>query len=233
MKISVIIPTYKEEASIARLVKYLLSHDPENHVCEILVIDGGSTDNTVKAAEEAGARVFLSDKKGKTIQMNYGALNAMGDILYFLHAESYPPASFAKDIIRAIDNRFQSGCYRLSFDHDHWFLRFNCWFTRVDTEAVRFGDQSLFVTKEAFIQAGGFNESLLVMEDQEVIRRIRRYARFQVFDNVITTSARKYLENGVYKLQGIFFLSYFLYKLGLSQHSLQKIYRFLIGPDKA
>jgi hypothetical protein len=120
----------------------------------------------------------------------------------------------------AIRQGYGSGCYRLAFDQPHWFLRANCWFTRFNLNAVRFGDQSLFVKREIFEKAGQFREDLVVMEDQEIIGRIRRHTRFKVFPRSVTTSARKYRENGIYKLQGVFFLIYFMYQLGFSQEQL-------------
>lgn len=153
---------------------------------------------------------------------------ATGDVLYFLHADSYPPEDFLKDIANALDKEFTSGCYRLDFDHDHWLLKFICWFTRFNIDLVRFGDQSLFVTRALFDKAGGFNEELLLMEDQEIISRIKRHGRFKLFDKTVTSSARKYLKNGIFKLQGIFTMLYFLYFLGVSQERLALIYKKLI-----
>jgi hypothetical protein len=164
--------------------------------------------------------------------MNYGASLASAPVLYFLHADSYPPPGFWQDITKAVGQGFNSGCYQLAFDDPHPFLRFNAWFTRFDINAIRFGDQSLFVSKEVFLQAGGFREDLIVMEDQEIIGRIRKVARFKVLPGKVTTSARKYRENGYYKLQGIFFLIYFLYQLGVPQEKLVKLYKRLIRQNK-
>lgn len=230
--ISVVIPCLNEEENIGNLIDYLKENDKERIVREIIVTDGGSSDKTVEVAASHGAVLVNCKKKGRASQMNSGANVAKGDVLYFLHADSYPPPSYSTDIINAVYNRYQSGCYRLSFDHDHWFLRLNCWFTRFDINAVRFGDQSLFVTREAFRHAGGFNEEMIVMEDQEIIKRIKGYARFLILGNTVTTSARKYLENGIFKLQGLFFLIYILYKLGFSQAQLLKVYRLLIRQNK-
>jgi hypothetical protein len=164
--------------------------------------------------------------------MNYGASLASAPLLYFLHADSYPPPGFWQGITKAVGQGYNSGCYQLTFDDLHPFLRFNAWFTRFNVNAVRFGDQSLFVSKEVFLKAGGFREDLIVMEDQEIIGRIRKFARFKVLPGKVTTSARKYRENGYYKLQGIFFLIYFLYQLGVSQEKLVKLYKRLIRQNK-
>ncbi len=229
--ISIIIPTYNEAAGISALIKYLLENNAGS-VLEIIVVDGGSTDATQILAEIAGAKVLKSSQKGRAAQMNYGAKNASGEILYFLHADSYPPKSFSNDIIQQVNQGIESGCYRLAFDFDHWFLKLNCWFTRFNVNAVRFGDQSLYVKKDKFIKAGKFDESLVIMEDQEIIPRIRKHTRFKVFNNYVITSARKYNENGIYKMQGIFFMIYFMYQLGYSQESLKKFLNAKINSSK-
>ena len=120
----------------------------------------------------------------------------------------------------------------MQFDHKHWFLKANAWFTRFNVNAVRFGDQSLFVTKDVFQKTNGFDENLIVMEDQEIISRIRKYGKFKVMNGYVITSARKYLDNGVYKMQAVFFVIYFMYQLGYSQQKLVATYRNLIKQNK-
>lgn len=230
--ISVIIPTFNEAAQIRTTLEWLRKADVDGWVDEIILADGGSSDNTVALAESEGVRVVRSGRKGRAAQMNAGAAVATASILYFLHADTLPPVRFSADIKAAMEKGFLAGCYRLRFDHDHWFLKANCWFTRFDVDAVRFGDQSLFVTKELFQRAGGFSEKHIVLEDQELIRRIKRVASFVVLPKAVTTSARKYLENGIYRTQGIFFIIYFLYRLGYSQQKLLTTYRTLIRQDK-
>ena len=124
--ISIVIPTYNEAEGIAALVRYLREAASLEEPCEIVVADGGSTDNTRQRAAGAGATVLLSPQKGRGAQMNAGAATTKGDILYFLHADSYPPAGFVQDITKATRNGYGSGCYRRSFNRSHWFLRANC-----------------------------------------------------------------------------------------------------------
>jgi len=230
--ISVIIPTYNEAAAISSTIERLQYYNKGQAIQEIIVADGGSTDNTIERATAAGAVAVCSPQKGRAAQMNYGASLATAPILYFLHADTLPPASVVDDILLAKKQCYASGCFMLSFDYDHWFLKANCWFTRFDVNHFRFGDQSLFVQRAVFLKAGGFDEGHVVLEDQEIIRRLKRYGRFTVIKKPVITSARKYLENGIYKTQGIFFLIYLMYKAGYSQEQLVRTYRKLIRQDK-
>jgi hypothetical protein len=116
----------------------------------------------------------------------------------------------------------------LSFDNDHFLLNFYAWCTRFDIDAFRFGDQSLFITAELFKQVGGFREDHIVMEDQEIVKRIKKTAPFKVLPDEVTTSSRKYLANGVVRLQCVFTLIFMLYKAGVSQSKLVLIYKKLI-----
>jgi len=230
--ISIIIPAYNEEAQIATTIAAIRARGNAAYVTEIIVADGGSKDNTIEAAKAAGANAIVSPAKGRAAQMNYGASIANGEILYFLHADTLPAINFTADIINTVQKGFEAGCFMLAFDHTHWFLQANCWFTRFDVNAVRFGDQSLFINKEKFLQAGGFCEQHIVMEDQEIIKRIKKICHFTVIKKPVITSARKYLENGIYKTQGIFFIIYFMYQLGYPQQVLVNTYRRLIRQDK-
>lgn len=229
--ISIIIPTYNEADQITNTIRKI-RNAVDNHAVEIIIVDGGSTDDTMTVAKDTGAIVVKSDRKGRAAQMNTGALIATEKVLYFLHADSIPPQHFITYITNAISCGAGSGCFRLSFDYQHWFLQANCWFTRFNVNAVRFGDQSLFVTQTVFHKSGGFNENLLLMEDQEIIHRLKKHGRFTVMNAAVTTSARKYLDNGIYRMQAIFFLIWSLYYLGYSQQRILMVYRKLIRRHK-
>lgn len=228
MKISIIIPTYNEEKTIAATIGALMQNSSQSAVSEIIIVDAGSEDKTAEKVKATSARFLTSPQKGRAAQMNYGAKAAKSDILYFLHADTLPPENFAQKILESVRNGVEAGCFRLSFDEDHFLLKFYAWCTRFDIDAFRFGDQSLFVMKSIFDSLGGFREDHIVMEDQEMVKRIKGAASFRVLSDEVMTSARKYLENGVLKLQIIFTLIFMLYKAGVSQSKLVLIYKKLI-----
>lgn len=225
--ISIIIPTLNEAEKIEGVLSHLLNETDADNISEIIITDGGSTDNTIKIAENAFAKTLVITGKSRAAQLNAGAALAKSNILFFLHADSILHPGYSKKIIGAVNNKYLSGCFRLVFDHDHWFLKANAWFTRFNINAVRFGDQGLFVTKEVFEKSGGYNEKLILMEDQEIIHRLKKFSRFKVLNDSIITSARKYTINGVYKTQGTFYLIWLLYYMGVSQKRLVKLYRKL------
>lgn len=225
--ISVIIPVLNEEKNVGKLISHL-NENSAGYITEIIVADGGSTDRTMNIGREMGAITLLCNKKGRGVQMNEGAAAAKGDILYFLHADTIVPNGFDQLIIQAYKNGYKSGCFRLRFDDTHWALHLYSWFTRFRTTLVRFGDQSLFVDKELFEKLGGYDKSLVVMEDQELVRRIRAKASFKLLKEYVVTSSRKYRDNGVFWLQTIFVLIFLLYYAGARQQMLVHLYKSLI-----
>lgn len=227
MSISVIIPTFNEANSIAHTINKVRQNSGE-HILETIVVDGGSTDATTEKAKNAGAKLIQSPKKGRAAQMNFGATQARGEILYFLHGDTHPPKSFDSSIKKAVDQNNQAGCFQLGFDDDHFLLRIYGWFTRFDIDLFRFGDQSLFITKNAFNKLQGFREDHIVMEDQEFVRRLKQDFSFIILDKQVTTSAQKYRNNGIIKLQLIFTLILLLYYLGIDQNKLVAIYKRFI-----
>lgn len=120
--ISIVIPTYNEAEGIQRIVRYPLTSGSVA-APEIIVSDGGSTDHTPELAGAAGARVIQSPEKGRAAEINAGAAVATGDVLYFLHADTCPPAQYQAAIQQSCISGYGAGCFRLRFDDDHRFLQ--------------------------------------------------------------------------------------------------------------
>lgn len=223
--LSIIIPALNEAASLPVLLQRLkeLLRDTDDY--EILVCDGGSTDGTARIVLEHGATLVICARSGRAFQMDSGVKAASGTILYFLHADTLPPAGFHHMITGAVKNGAESGCFRLSFEQKHPLLYFYSWFTRFNTRYLRFGDQSLFVKKHVYEETGGFDTGLFVMEDYEFAGRLIDRSRFVLLGSSVVTSARKYRGNGIIRLQLMFTMVYLMYLAGVSQQSLMHFYR--------
>ncbi|MBT8298873.1 MAG: TIGR04283 family arsenosugar biosynthesis glycosyltransferase [Maribacter sp.] len=221
---SIIIPVLNEEDRIGELITFLYKNSTSKNIAEILVIDGGSNDNTVSLAKKTGAKVYKSEK-GRAKQMNYGVRMAKGEILYFLHADTFPSKNFDQYIVNAISHNQQAGCFQMKFDSDNWALQFFAWFTRYNHMICRGGDQSLFISKELFKKTKGFNEDYIIFEDNEFIGRIYQKTNFKILPYHVKTSARKYRKLGVFKLQYHFGVIHLKNYLGAGPEKLYDYYK--------
>ncbi len=225
--ISVIIPTYNEAISIAALVSYLTKYGAGN-IAEIIISDAGSTDNTLAIAKQSGVLALVSPQKGRAAQLNFGAGKASGNILYFVHADSFPPQNFTSDIIKAVNKGFDFGRYRTRFDSSKFLLKINAWFTRFNWFICYGGDQTLFVTKELFEKSGGFKSDLLIMEEYEFCERLMKMGNYKIFADTTLVSARKYEGRSWIRVQRANRKAVQLYKKGRSQEEIVRTYNKLL-----
>lgn len=157
--------------------------------------------------------------------MNSGAKKATLEILYFLHCDTFPPNNFDLDIVNQVKKGKLCGCFKMKFDNNHIVLKISQWFTQFNFKFCRGGDQSLFVERNLFVKLNGFNESLTIYEDNEFISRLYKNSKFTVIQKSITTSARKYLNNGVWNLQFHFLIIHIKYWLGQNQKKILFYYQ--------
>ncbi len=221
--ISIIIPTCNEESIIAASIQRLFALTKHSGQVEIIVSDA-STDKTPDILSGFPV-ITCKSTRGRSIQMNSGARHAQGDILYFLHADTVPPETFILDIRSAVASGKAAGCFKMHFDDDHPLMNLFGWFTQFPLLICRGGDQSLFITKELFARIGGFDETLLIMEDYDIISRIEQLTPLHILETEVTTSARKYHTNGIIPLQLNFGIIHLMYALGFKQESLVRYYR--------
>ena len=226
--LSVIIPTYNEAANIGGLVADLRRYAPAGTV-EILVVDAASPDGTAAVARAAGATVLQSPRPGRAAQMNHGARQAQGDIFYFVHADVGIHPGYVATVRAAVAQGYAAGCYRFRFDSPHPLLRINSYGTRFKGIMSRGGDQTLFVTRALFEQLGGFNERFVIMEDFELIQRIRRVASFFIVPQEVVVSARKYETNSWLRVQLANLTAFALYFLKVSPPRIARTYKALLN----
>lgn len=232
MKISIIIPILNEASTIDSLLDHLLSsaYKKEN-IQEILIADGGSTDGSqavitaFKKSRNDRLIQLISSAKGRARQMNTAAALSRGAILYFLHADSFPPTAYDQHIIEQVQQQKLAGCFRMKFDDTHWWLRLAGWLTKFKYRACRGGDQSQFITRELFEELGRYNEAYTIYEDNDLINKLYARNEFVVIQKWLITSARKYHTNGVWKLQYHFWAIYVKKWLGASPEALYQYYK--------
>lgn len=168
--ISIIIPTLNEASTIMQTIDRVKSL---SGAYEILVIDGGSSDKTLEIASEH-VLVFTSNK-GRGNQMNCGAQHARGDILWFLHSDSRVEAQSLISIEKSIASGYVGGCFSLYFyDYTTLFLKWLSWSSNLRAKYLKlmFGDQGMFVRKDAFLALGGFKD-MPIMEDWDLSKGFR------------------------------------------------------------
>jgi rSAM/selenodomain-associated transferase 2 len=228
MQVSIIIPALNEAENIERLVHQLKTHGGK-FVDTIVVVDGGSTDDTAKLAEQAGATVLKSPQKGRAFQMNYGAQYVSGDLLYFVHADTFPPECYMKRIQKAVSENFPMGCFWFEFDSDRKIFKFQNYMTHLDKMWCRGGDQSLFVTRKVFEELNGYKNDYIIMEEYDFIGRARKKYPFKIIPKAVKVSARKYENNSYLRVMMANFIVFSMYRFGASQQTLAKTYRSLLN----
>ena len=225
MKISIIIPILNEAATIRTLLQHLQDSYTQEHIAEVMVIDGGSTDGSQEIINQFDHVTLISSCKGRAKQMNLGSRHATGEILYFLHADSFPPKNFDTYIINEVQKKNYAGCFCMKFDSTHWWLRLAGWLTKFKSRACRGGDQSQFITKELFEELQGYDESYIIYEDNILISQLYERKEFVVIQQWLTTSARRYEVNGIWRLQYHFWAIHLRKLMGASADELYQYYK--------
>lgn len=229
MRVSIIIPTLNEAEVLGTLLQKLRSLEAPELLEEIIVVDGGSSDDTLRIAREYNAIGIESPLSGRAVQMNLAAGRAKGDVLYFLHADTIPPRTCLLDLQSAIKQGVEIGCFRLRFDRNGLPFRINGFFTRFNFMWCRGGDQSLFVRKAFFDKLEGYNPGFRIMEEYDLINRAKRFTEFRILPKEVLVSARKYESRSFLRVNVANLVVYTMYARGYSQEKLVRAYQRLLG----
>jgi rSAM/selenodomain-associated transferase 2 len=236
-RLSIVIPALDEAPNLARLLPDLARDCPE---AEVIVVDGGSRDGTADVvARHSGARLLISER-GRARQMNAGARQASGNVLLFLHADTWLPAAAASAIESALaDPGVIGGRFDVRFDSPRPVFRMVAAFMNARSRAsgICTGDQAIFTRRSVFEAVGGYPD-IPLMEDIELSRRLRRIGRMACLRLCVTTSARKWERDGILRTVLLMWTLRFLYACGMDAGRLHAWYygrppAALPGPETA
>lgn len=236
--ISIIIPTLNESAFLARTLHNLTQLNPPPK--EILIVDGGSKDNTLKIAREVGIPVISSPKAGRSIQMNIGAKVATGDVCCFVHADTLVPDDLITVINETLaDPTIACGGFislmtgtlktRWSFSLNNYLKTYYApllFRPHLFIKGLRilFGDQVMFCRRNDFLDCGGFDPELPILEDANLCLKLLQYGRIYQVDRIVQSSDRRVAKLGFFKAHALYFYVGFLWGFGVSATYLKKFY---------
>ncbi|MFY0594667.1 TIGR04283 family arsenosugar biosynthesis glycosyltransferase [Roseivirga sp.] len=235
--VSIIIPTYNEASCIEAVLHHIDQLEPAPH--EIIIVDGGSSDNTKHLIAAHQFRLIDSPKLGRAAQMDLGAKKASGEILCFLHADTYPPLDLVNIVQETLSDEvvlagfrsiMQGSCnQRMTSFHNRvktYYAPFIYNPYRASFKGLRllFGDQLMFCKKEDYTRSGGFNTEMEIMEEADLCIKMNRIGRIKQIDHKVYSSDRRVAKWGVLKSNIIFITIATLWALGVPNKKLARIY---------
>ncbi len=191
---------------------------------EIIVVDGGSIDDTYQIAEPLADKILLT-KSGRANQMNFGAKSSQHEILLFLHADTFLPTNAANLIIQSLINKQKWGRFNVSLSGTNRLLRIverminwrSCW------TGIATGDQAIFVQQDLYQQIQGF-PTIPLMEDIAFSKRLKKYSSPICIKEPVITSSRRWEQNGIFRTILLMWKLRLAYALGVDPHKLKKYY---------
>lgn len=220
--ISIIVPVYNEAASIQKFMSHIEQFKPH---CEILFIDGGSDDGTDQILGKK-YEVFYSPKRGRSYQMNHGASLASGDVLLFLHSDSFLSLNALVEMERVISQGCKVGCFKIKFESKSRLMRICSFMSslRVRLRSIAFGDQGIFIERDFFNQLGKYAE-IPLMEDYQLSMDIKRNGqKIALADELIITSERRFTRLGRLRTMARMQKLQYLHRRGVESARLAQLY---------
>ena len=221
MFISIIIPVLNEEQSVKALLQQLQIYRQQGH--EVIVVDGGSDDETVSISEPLADKVITSDS-GRAKQMNKGVSESTNEVLWFLHADT----SIPENVIEAIQESLIKndwGRFNIKLSGSNFLFRIIERMINIRSclSGIATGDQGIFVKRNIFDSIGGYSE-IPLMEDVVLSKKLKTISQPACTKETLTTSSRRWEKNGIIKTILLMWYLRFLYWIGVTPDKLAKLY---------
>ena len=222
MFISIIIPVLNEEQSVKALLQQLQIYRQQGH--EVIVVDGGSHDETVSISKPLADKVIMSES-GRARQMNKGVAESTNEVLWFLHADTSIPENVIETIQESL-NKYEWGRFNIKLSGSNFLFRIieNMINIRSCLSCVATGDQGIFIKRNTFDSIGGYPE-IPLMEDVALSKKLKTISQPACIKETLTTSSRRWEKKGIIKTILLMWYLRFLYWIGVTPAKLAKLYR--------
>jgi len=196
VQISIVIPVLNEAEQLTDKLK-ALQHLRDR--CQLILVDGGSTDES-RSIAEPWVDKLISSSPGRAIQMNTGAAQADADVLLFLHIDTQLPDDGIELMINSVNNGYLWGRFDVAFDATQAMFKLIAFFMnhRSRLTGIATGDQGLFMTRQAFQLVGGFPQ-IALMEDVAISAKLKKLSQPACLKAKVITSARRWQQYGIFK----------------------------------
>lgn len=225
--LSIIIPVLNEQSQINAAIEHIRAQRFDG-AYEVIVVDGDANGGTIRTVRDK-AVTCIAASQGRGRQMNAGARAGRGDALLFLHADSRLPPEALTNIRRVLENpKYVGGAFDLAIDSKRWILRYIAARASMRSRCNRipYGDQAIFIRKDYFEKIGGFKD-IPLMEDVDLMRRIKKDGRqIHILRDKVTTSARRWEDQGAIYTTLKNQVIVMLYYLGVGPDRLARLYEF-------
>jgi len=225
MNLDIIIPTLNERENLKSLIPYLKTN--MSNSTNIYIVDSiASTDNISNLFNDDSIHYIKSKYTRRSSQMNEGAAAGNGSTILFLHADVRPPVNFVQFIQQELTNGFRTGFFSYKFDKSNYLLKINEYFTKYDGPFAGGGDQCQFFTRELFNAYNGYKHEYEIMEDFEMIARLRKNNEpFTIIKDPATVSSRKYKNNSYLKVNLVNFITFLKYRNNVCPREIKAYYK--------